>query len=161
MKNSVCFSGYRPAKFNYSSENKKLIYQKLITEISTCIKYGYDTFYFGGAPGFDLLAAYAVIYLKRIFDIKLICALPYEKFYLSEEFDESWHKEYLAIAAKCDEIINVSKDKNDGCFMLRNKFMVDNSNILICFFDGQKGGTLNTINYAKQNGLQIINLLPI
>ena len=163
MEKSVCFSGYRPTKFNYTAENKKLIYQKLIIEIGACIKYGYNSFYFGGAPGFDLLAAFALIYLKKAFDIKLICALPYENFYLSDEFDEAWRRDYQAIINKCDEIINVSgaREKTGDCFGARNKFMVDNSDILICFSDGKPGGTKNTIGYACQKGLKIINLLPM
>lgn len=163
MSNSVCFSGYRPAKYDYTHEIKKIICQKLAAEISICVKYGCDIFYFGGAPGLDLLAAHVVVYLKRIFEIRLICALPYENFYTSYEFDESWRKDYLVILPKCDEVINVSGNKEKECnvYMNRNKFMVDNSDILICLYDGKKGGTQNTIFYAQQKGIRIINILPL
>lgn len=163
MNNSVSFTGYRHNKYNFSTETRKLVYQKLICEVSACIKYGYEKYFFGGASGFDLLAAYAVIYLKKAFDIKLICALPYENFHLSNEFDEEWRKLYLSVIPKCDDVINVSGKKENelAAYMMRNKFMVDNSDILICLYDGKKGGTQNSIQYAQQKGLRIINILPL
>ena len=154
MIGAISFTCYRPNKYSFISENKKVIYQKLICEITTCIKYGCTTYYFGGAPGFDLLSAYAVIYLKKVFDIELICVLPYENFYHSSEFDEEWRNSYLSILPKCDEVINVSGKKENGSYsyMLRNKYMIDNSDMLICFYDGKNGGTQNTIFYAQKKG---------
>ena len=151
MSNSVCFSGHRSKKYNFSAENKQLIYERLTLEICSCIKYGYDTFYFGGCEGFDLMAAFTIIYLKRIFKIKLICALPYENFYLSDEFDNISRNDYLKIINKCDEIINITgeQEKTLNCYARRNMFLIDKSSLLICLYDGKSGGTLNTINYAK------------
>ena len=36
--------------------------------------------------------------------------------------------------------------------------MVDNSDYVITWFDGQSGGTKNTIRYAKKIGRQIFNI---
>ena len=47
-----------------------------------------------------------------------------------------------------------------GCFSVRNRFMVDSSSLLICYFDGQAGGTAQTVHYAQGSGLHIINLSP-
>lgn len=47
-----------------------------------------------------------------------------------------------------------------GCFSVRNRFMVDSSSLLICYFDGQAGGTAQTVHYAQSSGLHIINLSP-
>lgn len=38
--------------------------------------------------------------------------------------------------------------------------MVDSSSLLICYFDGQAGGTAQTVHYAQSSGLHIINLSP-
>jgi len=163
MRNAVCFSGYRPDKYDFSSENRRRIFQKLVIEIINCAKYGYDTFYFGGAPGFDLLAAHAVIYCKKVFDIKLICALPYADFSQSCDFTPEWQIDYKKAIYRCDNVVNVSGlDYNHAnCYMERNRFMVNSSSMLICFHDGKLGGTLNTIQYAQQKGLRIINLLSL
>ncbi|MBR3438062.1 MAG: WYL domain-containing protein [Clostridia bacterium] len=39
--------------------------------------------------------------------------------------------------------------------MLRNKWMVDHSNWLIAVYNGSAGGTKNTIEYAKKEGIEI------
>ena len=37
--------------------------------------------------------------------------------------------------------------------------MVDRSNLVIAVFNGEKGGTKNTINYAILNRMEYINVL--
>jgi hypothetical protein len=41
---------------------------------------------------------------------------------------------------------------------MRNKFMVENSSCLVCYWDGQTGGTAQTIDMAEKCGLSIVNL---
>ena len=36
--------------------------------------------------------------------------------------------------------------------------MVDRCSRLICYFDGQPGGTAYTVRYALQQGVQLVNL---
>lgn len=43
---------------------------------------------------------------------------------------------------------------------LRNKHMVDNSDIVIAVFDGTEGGTFNCVKYAKKVNKKIITLDP-
>ena len=43
----------------------------------------------------------------------------------------------------------------------RNRFMADNSDVLIAVYDGsEKGGTAYTVNYAKKKGLDVIIIQP-
>ena len=42
----------------------------------------------------------------------------------------------------------------------RNQFMVDNSSRMIALFDGQAGGTKDTIDYAKNKSLTTIIIKP-
>ena len=42
-----------------------------------------------------------------------------------------------------------------GCMLRRNEYMVDCSSTLIACFDGRPGGTMNTIVYAKREGLAV------
>ncbi len=37
--------------------------------------------------------------------------------------------------------------------------MVNRSSLVIAVFNGQKSGTKNTVDYAKQKGIKIINVL--
>lgn len=54
-------------------------------------------------------------------------------------------------------MIYISKEYEKDCMLMRNKFMVDNSNFVIAMWDGRKrGGTYYTLNYAKKLNKQII-----
>jgi len=38
----------------------------------------------------------------------------------------------------------------------RNEYLVENSDVLLAYFNGEKGGTENTIKYAKLKNKKII-----
>jgi uncharacterized phage-like protein YoqJ len=42
--------------------------------------------------------------------------------------------------------------------MRRNRYMVDKADLLIACFDGQSGGTLNTLRYAVRKNVRIVHL---
>ena len=46
-----------------------------------------------------------------------------------------------------------------GCYQVRNKWMVDRSNLVIAVFNGKKSGTKNTVEYAKRKGIRVMNVL--
>ena len=51
----------------------------------------------------------------------------------------------------------ISKEYEKDCMLMRNKFMVDNSDFVIAMWDGRKrGGAYHTLNYAKKLNKQII-----
>ena len=58
-----------------------------------------------------------------------------------------------------DECICLAKTYRKGCFHIRNRYMVDNSCYCICYLTENKGGTAYTVNYAKRQGLKIINIV--
>ena len=153
---TVCFSGYRPKKFNYADpvmlEN---ISVKLASSIFVLIDKGYNAFLFGGAPGFDILAARTVNYAKAVKkDIHLVCILPYSDFHLSNEFDDFWRKQYLKVTPLCNSVITLTEQYHRNCYMDRNKYMISHSSQLICLFNGTK----DTIEYAKSKNIAVTNL---
>ena len=40
----------------------------------------------------------------------------------------------------------------------RNRYLVDHSSLCICYLTRQTGGTAYTFNYAKNKGIEIINI---
>jgi hypothetical protein len=40
----------------------------------------------------------------------------------------------------------------------RNRHLVDNSSVCICYLTKPTGGTAYTVNYARRSGLQVINM---
>lgn len=156
-----CFTGYRPNKFpfklNSNDINFLLLQRHLSNALSALVEDGCRTFYSGMAMGFDIIAAEAVLQIKNSFNgIKLICAVPFEN--QQAKFPYLWQKRYQNIINYCDEKIILSNEFHKGCYHIRNCFMVDNSDFVVTWYDGRRGGTFNTLKYAKELNRSIINL---
>lgn len=146
-----CFMGHRPENLTIKEERAKFLLRK---EIKQAIADGYKTFISGMARGVDIWAAEIVLETKRYYpDIKLICAQPYE--YFSKDQSWEWNVRYKKITCQASETVTVSCKQNKDCFIIRNKWMIDHSNRLIALYDGSKGETQNTIQYALSKGRDI------
>lgn len=162
---TVCFSGYRPQKFDFPlcGDRYEGFRAALLDEIKKAIDCGYTTHLVGMAPGFDVISCEASIEAKQLFPqstIRLVCVLPYADFNQSSHFDAHWRKRYDQVLAHSDEIINITGNNgwSSGCYYARNRFMVDNSSLLICYSTGKAGGTEQTMEYARKNNVPIINI---
>ncbi|MDF2686397.1 MAG: hypothetical protein K0S55_1578 [Clostridia bacterium] len=163
----VCaFSGYRPQKLPFTSEDDdKCIYLKneLRREIIIAIESGYKNFISGMALGVDIWAAELVIEIKNLYEpwgekIKLFAAVPCPE--QSSRWQE-WQKEhYNDILECCEKIFVVSDKYTPECMNNRNGFMVERANMLIAVYDGKAGGTANTIAMANRKGIPIKIINP-
>ena len=151
---SVAFTGHRNIIGNKRPELRVAVDNALI-ELYQC---GYRNFINGMAMGFDLLAASAVIALKRRFsDVKLIAVVPYRN--QSEKFSEYEQKRYQYALQNADEVIVLREKYSNGCLLRRNDYMLAHASGLIAFYDGKpKGGTFYTIRKASESSMPIINL---
>ena len=144
-----CFSGYRPSKFpfklKYGDVDFEIFQKRLFNTIKSLI------------DGFDIIAAEAVLYYRgKVPNIKLICAVPFENQEVT--YSDDWKNRYDFVLQCCNEVVILSKNYHKGCYQNRNKFMVDNSDYIVTWYDGQKGGTRNTLSYAEKKKKYIINL---
>ena len=160
---SCCFTGYRPHKFGFefSPENKEFVTleNKLIDAVFSLADEGCYKFYCGMAMGFDLLAAESVIMLKKLYKkarIELVAVIPFEK--QSDAWDEHWKNRYQKVLRQADSVVYISREYKKGCYHTRNCYMVDNSEVVITWYDGQLGGTAATLNYAARKDKKIVNL---
>ena len=158
---TCCFSGYRPEKMPFRTYDPDAV-QALEAALDRAVEYavsqGYHTFLSGMAAGFDIWAAEAVIRARAHHDIRLLCAVPHD--HQSDRFAPSWKKRYNVCLVNSDAVRVFASNYFSGCFSVRNRFMVDSSSLLICYFDGQAGDTAQTVHYAQSSGLHIINLSP-
>ena len=154
MKNYICcFTGHRDIPL---TERKK-IQKRLETALLRLIDQGVCYFGAGGALGFDTLAALTVLRLQeRHPNIQLILVLP------CRDQTRSWLKEdkkiYNQIYSKANKFVYTSEYYYNGCMQKRNRHLIDNSAICICYLTKSTGGTAYTVDYAKKRGLIIINL---
>lgn len=121
------------------------------------IECGYVFFGTGGALGFDTLAAQTVLELKNKYaHIRLILVLPC----LTQT--KNWREpdivEYERIKKKADKVVYISQDYTQDCMYRRNRHLIDNSSLCICYLKRQTGGTAYTVRYGKEQGLKIYNL---
>jgi len=65
---------------------------------------------------------------------------------------------YEKIKAQADKVVYTSDQYFRGCMQKRNRHLVDNSSLCISYLTGDSGGTAYTVDYAKANGLKVINL---
>ncbi len=161
-ENALCFSGHRSEKLPKSKEDMEKLKVKLWKEIEKEIEDGVRTFYFGACYGFDLLCADIVLRRKHVIQfhnpqkIRLIAVVPFEE--QAKNWKESDREIYYDTLAQCDDVITLNTRYKQGCYHERNRYMVDRSNKLICYYDGGFGGTAYTVNYAEKQNLEITNL---
>ena len=150
-KHRCCFTGHRPEKLN-QPEVEVIAWLEL--EIRKAIADGFVTFISGMARGVDIWAAEIVLRLRdEGMPIHLICAAPFEGF--ERSWDDSWKQRYIEVMKKADLVKYVCKSYSRACFQIRNEWMVDHSSRIIAVFNGQAGGTKNTIKYAKEIGVEV------
>ena len=121
------------------------------------IEQGYRYFGCGGALGFDTLAAQTVLRLRENYpEIRLILVLP------CRDQTRGWKQadvaEYDRIMKAADKVTYTSEQYYSGCMHKRNRHLVDNSSLCICYLTEQSGGTAYTVNYARSQGLKIVNV---
>lgn len=146
---STCaFTGHRVIKKDFNK-------QKLSEVIDKVIDAGYKTFLVGMAWGFDLIA-FETLLTKKDKNIEIIACVPCKN---QEVYFKKTEKEkYLEYIKKADKIVFVSNEYYEGCMQKRNRYLVDNSSLLIAYIYSNMGGTKNTVSYAEKKGKNIIYL---
>ncbi len=157
---TAAVSGYRPSKLRAASGEVDICntlkggVSKSIVELYTK---GYRRFMVGGAQGFDMICAECIIeLLQEHGDIQLIIAAPFQG--QEQSYPPADRLRYLHIIERAHEVHYLSPTPSKEAFLYRNKFMLQHSSLLLCYYDGQRGGTMHTYNRAKRLGLKIINL---
>jgi len=164
-KNTCCFTGHRPQslpwKYNEYGSQFDAFKHELEYKIINSINKGYTHFISGMAMGLDLIAAEIILSLKNKYQfITLECAIPCKN--QTFKWSPSYKQRYNNILEKADKVIMITDTYyTSGCMEKRNKYMVDNSNKIIALYLNTPGGTKQTLDYAKNQNIEIelINLI--
>ena len=150
-----CFTGHRPHKLGISKQKAK---ELLSDAVDDMIKKGYTVFISGMAQGIDMWAAEIVLEKRKSNpQIFLVCASAYKGMETKWQIDEK--RTYENIIAQADEVVYVCEHYAPYCFHIRNNWMVNHSSMVIAAYNGDCGGTQNTIKYALQNDVAVNNIL--
>jgi len=156
------FTGYRPAKmpFGYDETDARCIEFKarLRDTIEALIGEGYAHFISGGALGMDMFAAEAVVDLKEKYPwIILEMVSPFDA--QADRWNEEYRMRHDRLFATADIVTAIGHEYTKACMFRRNRYMVENADLLLAAYDGQPGGTATTVQYAIEVGIQV-ELLP-
>lgn len=148
-KHRCCFTGHRPEKLSIPESQLTVLLER---EIWKAIDAQRTTFISGMAKGTDLIAAEIVVrFRERDSRLKLIAALPYPDFGL--HWGGSWTERFLRVQSAADLTRNICPRFSYNAYQARNKWMVDHSGLVIAVFNGEPGGTKNTLDYARNIGV--------
>lgn len=148
MKNeqTCCVTGHR----DIPADKGGLLHTKLRSDVLNAIAEGYTHFISGFATGIDLIFADIVAELKAEYPITLEAAIPYPGRMTTPD------KDFQRLIRACDVVKVHSGHYFKGCYMVRNRYMVDTSSLVIAVYDGRaSGGTAATIRYACKAGREI------
>ncbi len=109
------------------------------------------TFYLGGYGNFDRVCFNVLTKLKQRYkNIKRVFITPYICNY----------DKLKTLSKTYDETIYPPLENTPLRFAInkRNRWMIQNSNILICYVTNTFGGAYTTYKYAKTKNLKIINI---
>lgn len=151
MRNTTCcFTGHRPEKLQQDEHKIKYL---LKNEIMRAIDDGFTVFLSGMARGVDLWAAEIVLQLRDCGQpIRLISVSPYAG--VEQHWSATWQNQYRTVLHAADQIIYTSPHYSKTCFQIRNEWMIDHSARVVAVYNGQPGGTRNTLRYAQKCGVE-------
>ena len=148
---TVSFFGHRQI------ENALDVERKLEAKISELIKTKqYVEFLVGREGEFDILAASVVKRVKKQMDYgncSLVLVLPYMK----AEFRDN-EKDFLDYYDDVEICEQSAKAHYKSAMQIRNRAMVNRSDLVICCIQRKSGGAYKTVRYAERIGKQILYL---
>ncbi|MCL2107721.1 MAG: SLOG family protein [Oscillospiraceae bacterium] len=153
--NKVCsFTGYRLQKLYEALGDNSIDELKaaLHAEIDQLTDNDFTVFQCGMALGADMLFGDVVIGFKRRYPrVKFNAIIP------CRGQERTWSAEqqakYHSMLEYADLVHFVSDTPYfDGCMQLRNRYLVDTCDLLLAVYDGKRGGTMQTVSYAKKTG---------
>ena len=148
---TVSFFGHREI------ENALEVERKLEAKITELIQTKqYIEFLVGREGEFDILAASVVKRVKKQMDYancSLIWVLPYMK----AEFRDN-EKNFLEYYDDVEVCEQSSKAHFKSAMQIRNRAMVDRSDLVICCIQHKSGGAYKTVQYATKQNKDIFNV---
>ena len=152
MKRFTCaLTGHRELPANFDN---KLLYDTL----ESLLIAGCDTFMCGMAEGFDLLALELLIELKDRYRFYVEACVPFEG--QERTFSEKNRQKYFDLLARCDRETVLFDAYRKGCFLARDRYMVDLCDVVLAYCTKSTGGTYYTVSYAESKRKQIRFLPP-
>ena len=148
---TVSFFGHRYIERGTIIEERL---EKILKDIIT--QKEYIDFIIGREGDFDLLASAAIKRAMRSYNYgntHFTLVLPYMK----AEYRDN-ENEYLDYYDEVEICYESSEAHPKGAIQIRNRSMVDRSDLVVCYVQHNSGGAYRTLQYAEKQGKRIINI---
>ena len=148
---TVSFFGHREVERAAEIESKL---NKLLHDLIT--QKEYVEFLIGRDGEFDLLAVSSIRRAVKQYgygNTSIILVLPYMK----AEYRDN-EQNYLSYYDEVEICSESSNAHYKSAIQLRNRSMVDRSDLVVCCIQHKSGGAYKTAQYAKKQGKQVRNL---
>jgi len=153
----IAVTGHRPDKLGKEYDMKgrfsTKIYKKLVSIVETNKPHLMIS---GMALGVDMIWANVAINKH----IPFIAAVPcYNQHSRWPEKSQRIYARIINDPLCCLKYVT-EKEYTPSCMQIRNKWMVDNSDVLVAIWDGSIGGTANCVKYAESVGRYVMKINP-
>jgi uncharacterized phage-like protein YoqJ len=148
--------------FGYDENDPRCIEFKarLRDTIEILIGEGFAHFISGGALGMDMFAAEAVLELKEKYPwIILEMVSPFDA--QADRWNDENRMRHDRLFASADIVTATGHEYTKACMFRRNRYMVNNADLLLAAYDGQPGGTAMTCEYARESGIPIQMIMSL
>lgn len=148
---TVSFFGHRSIEQASEIDNRL---EKLLHDL--IMQKEYVEFLIGRDGEFDLLASAAIKRAVREHgygNTHFTLVLPYMK----AEYRDN-EKEYLGYYDEVEVCAESAEAHPKSAILVRNRTLVDRSDLVVCCIQHKRGGAYKTIQYAEKQGKRIINL---
>ena len=126
---------------------------RLFDDLEELVKGGCDKFICGMAMGFDLVALKCLVDLRRKYQFAIEACVPFNG--QENTFPLAEKEKYRELIAWCDIVRILYPEYEEGCYLVRDRFMVDRADLLYAYCKRERGGTAYTVNYAKKKGVEV------
>lgn len=148
-------SGVSPDKICFGLDEKSTdcmaLKFLLLSKIADLNSNGVTDFVCNCEMGISLWAAEIVLSLKKYNAVRLNVIMPFEE--QASLWSNEWRERYFKIHEQADCVIILNKHFSDTCYSDCDRFMIDNSNMLLWI--GRENSEI--IEYSKEKQKQIIS----
>ena len=151
---TVCFFGHRQVDdFQSAEQAVEKIIEKLLQE------HEFVEFLVGRDGEFDQIVSSTILRLKKRTDnanCSLTWVMPYPKAdYINNQENYDSYYDFVEI---CEQSVHAHPK---AAIQIRNRKMVDLSDLCVFYVTRKNGGAYQTFRYAETTGIPIINLITV
>lgn len=155
---TCCFTGHRPEKLPWGDQEDHphcvALKESMAAQLEEMYQKGYRHFLCGMARGADFYFAEAVLALRQAHpDVTLEAALPCAG--QAKKWNPADRSRWTQLVRQCDTHTLLQEHYDRHCMLRRDRYMVDQSSAILAVFNGTRGGTQYTLNYAMDHRLDI------